>query len=41
MMDKCKHEWEYQPAEYDINVPEAMICKHCGENGILPEPDGY
>ena len=39
MMGKCEHKWEYQPAEYDVNIPEAMICRYCGENGMLPEPD--
>ena len=36
---ECEHVWEYQPAEYDVNIPEAMICRYCGENGMLPEPD--
>ena len=37
--DKCNHKGEYQEEESENNVPENYICKHCGINLPMPNPE--
>ena len=36
----CDHKnKEFQPAEYENNVPESLTCEDCGEDLTMHEPD--